>query len=269
MTVYVDDMEAPFGKMKMCHMIADTRAELDAMADRIGVARKWRQKSGTAGEHYDICMSKRRLAVGQGAVELTTYELACRTFARRKAPGARDLYFGAPVEQPTQHRRQRSWSGLLRVVSGGQSGADRGGLDAAMALGIPIGGWVPLGRRAEDGAVPAHYVGLRETNTEDYRARTALNVEMAGATVVFYHDQPTAGSAFTVACCAGAKRPWLEIRLRGCRYAEEAPKISRLIVENKVRVLNVAGSSERKAPGIAADVRGVLMLALSPWQTSA
>lgn len=103
MTVYVDDMEAPFGNMKMCHMIADTRTELDAMADRIGVARKWRQKSGTAGEHYDICMTKRRLAVTAGAVELTLYELATRTFARRKEPGAKERYFG------TQHLPQRRW----------------------------------------------------------------------------------------------------------------------------------------------------------------
>lgn len=58
MTVYVDDMEAAFGRMRMCHMIADTEDELHAMADRIGVARKWHQ-----GDHYDICKSKRALAV--------------------------------------------------------------------------------------------------------------------------------------------------------------------------------------------------------------
>ena len=68
MTVYVDDMRAPFGRMKMCHMFADTTAELNAMADRIGVARKWIQYPGRSDkEHYDICLSKKRLALAAGA----------------------------------------------------------------------------------------------------------------------------------------------------------------------------------------------------------
>lgn len=75
-TVYVDDPIWPFGRMMMCHMVADSRAELDAMADRIGVARKWIQYPGTEREHYDICKSKRALAVAAGAVERGVYELA-------------------------------------------------------------------------------------------------------------------------------------------------------------------------------------------------
>lgn len=75
MTVYVDNMEASFGRMKMCHMMADTEAELHAMADRIGVARKWFQKKAS-GDHYDIAMSKRKLAVGFGAVEISMREMA-------------------------------------------------------------------------------------------------------------------------------------------------------------------------------------------------
>jgi hypothetical protein len=82
-TVYVDDMEAPFGRMKMCHMIADTHKELVEMADSIGVARKWIQQKGTAQEHFDIAMSKRALAVQNGAVEITLVELAQMTYARR------------------------------------------------------------------------------------------------------------------------------------------------------------------------------------------
>lgn len=62
MTVYVDDMRAPFGRMLMCHMIADTEDELLAMADTIGVARKWYQ-----GDHFDIALSKRALAIEAGA----------------------------------------------------------------------------------------------------------------------------------------------------------------------------------------------------------
>ncbi|WP_325168816.1 DUF4031 domain-containing protein [Paracoccus caeni] len=61
--------------MKMCHMIADSSDELLQMADRIGVQRKWLQHAGTHHEHFDIAMSKRRLAVAAGAVEVTRLEL--------------------------------------------------------------------------------------------------------------------------------------------------------------------------------------------------
>ena len=85
MSVFVDDMRASFGGMTMCHMIADSREELDAMADRIGVQRKWIQKPGTYAEHYDICLSKRRLAVKAGAVEITLKELGRKLIERRQA----------------------------------------------------------------------------------------------------------------------------------------------------------------------------------------
>lgn len=85
MTVYVDDMRARFGRMIMCHMMADTREELLAMADRIGVARKWIQQSGTPGEHFDIALSKRALAVRHGAQEITWHEMGAFEQRRRLA----------------------------------------------------------------------------------------------------------------------------------------------------------------------------------------
>jgi Protein of unknown function (DUF4031) len=74
-SVYVDDMEAPYRGMKMCHMVADSTDELLAMVDRIGVKRKWIQYSGTAKEHFDICLAKRALAITHGAVEVTQRQL--------------------------------------------------------------------------------------------------------------------------------------------------------------------------------------------------
>lgn len=91
MTVFVDDMEAKFGRMTMCHMIADTPEELLAMADRIGVARKWIQHRGTPKEHFDICLSKRALAVANGAKEITWRELGEKIIARA---GAREVTLG-------------------------------------------------------------------------------------------------------------------------------------------------------------------------------
>lgn len=92
MTVYVDDMRAPFGRLVMCHMIADTDEELHAMADTIGVARRWHQKPPRASSsHYDIALSKRALAVKAGAVEITWRDCSLMTVLRRRQPGARLL----------------------------------------------------------------------------------------------------------------------------------------------------------------------------------
>jgi len=92
-TVYVDDMAAPYKPAHrpgrtyvMCHMIADTEAELHAMADKIGVARKWYQ-----GDHYDIAKSKRALAIEHGARAITTRQLACMAMLRRR---------GLPMGEP-------------------------------------------------------------------------------------------------------------------------------------------------------------------------
>jgi hypothetical protein len=87
MAVYVDEPKHPYGRMMMCHMMADTTEELLAMADKIGVARKWLQKRGTAYEHFDIAKSKRILAVAAGAKEVTDRDLG-RLVQARKATHA-------------------------------------------------------------------------------------------------------------------------------------------------------------------------------------
>lgn len=76
MSVYVDDMNAQFGRMRMCHMFADTHAELVRMAGLIELAGRHIQNPGTSREHFDVCRSKRALAVENGAKEVTMRELA-------------------------------------------------------------------------------------------------------------------------------------------------------------------------------------------------
>ncbi len=71
MSVYVDAAVWPFGRMLMCHMIADTSEELNLMADKIEVKRRWIQHPNTYREHYDICKSKRALAIRYGAIQVT------------------------------------------------------------------------------------------------------------------------------------------------------------------------------------------------------
>lgn len=86
MTVYVDNMRAQFGRLIMCHMIADTEEELLTMADKIGVKRKWHQHPGTHRAHFDIALSKRALAVSAGAIEITLRQTAAMC-ARRRVTG--------------------------------------------------------------------------------------------------------------------------------------------------------------------------------------
>lgn len=86
MSVYVDDTEAPFGRMKMCHMYADSHEELVAMADTIGVARKWIQyPRHPVKEHFDIALTKRKLALLNGAIATTWRDYGLWAGAKRKA----------------------------------------------------------------------------------------------------------------------------------------------------------------------------------------
>lgn len=74
MTVYVDDVRHQFGRMVMCHMWADTIPELLAMADRIGVARKWLQEPPKARwVHFDIALARKAMAIAAGAVLTDKY----------------------------------------------------------------------------------------------------------------------------------------------------------------------------------------------------
>ncbi len=75
MPVYVDDMEAKYSRMIMCHMVADTLEELHDMAEKIGVPKKWYQGPPvTRRPHYDICMSKKKNALELGAIQITMRE---------------------------------------------------------------------------------------------------------------------------------------------------------------------------------------------------
>lgn len=111
MPVYVDDMRAPFGRLILCHMIADTTDELLAMADRIGVARKWIQKPNTPDEHFDIALSKRALAVAAGAIEITWRQCGAMT-ARKRAQGK----IGTPEEAEVWFREDCSRRIASRIL---------------------------------------------------------------------------------------------------------------------------------------------------------
>lgn len=136
---------------------------------------------------------------------------------------------------------------LKKIISGGQTGADRGGLDAAIELGIAHGGWCPAGRRAEDGIIPAKYE-LVETTTREYKDRTIRNVVAACATLVVPYGPPGKGISLTIRECLRFERPHLVIALREDRQRlhEVIQRVAFWLGKVRPRVLNVAGSKESK-----------------------
>lgn len=149
-------------------------------------------------------------------------------------------------------------------MSGGQTGADRGGLDAAIVLGIAHGGWCPRGRRSEDGKVPGRYV-LTETGSASYQNRTRRNVIDADGTVIFTRGRLEGGSLLTARVARETGKPCLHIDLKqiGAAPAATAERFRSRLAEHRVEILNVAGSRESKARGIQRAVSKFLVFALS------
>ena len=108
--------------------------------------------------------------------------------------------------------RERSWYGTIKkLVSGGQTGVDRAGLDVALARGIPCGGWCPRGRIAEDGVISERYP-LTETDSVDPSQRTEFNVRDSDATLVLWDGRGTDGTRLTIECAQKYARPLLSMR---------------------------------------------------------
>jgi hypothetical protein len=152
------------------------------------------------------------------------------------------------------------------IISGAQTGADRGGLIAAAILGYRHGGYCPKGRKAEDGKIPECYP-VEECDSADYRVRTRLNAEFADATIVFsYEDVPTGGTALTIKLLRELKKPGLHFVLERDASLDQqkaaAKAIRKWMREKRPRVLNVAGPRESKALGVKDQVAEVMLLTL-------
>lgn len=149
---------------------------------------------------------------------------------------------------------------LDKVVSGGQTGADRAGLDAAMEAGIPVGGYCPKGRLAEDGMVPDRYP-LTELAKSGYPARTEKNVVESDGTLILNMGKLTGGTKLTVECARKHSKPILIIQIDD---HPSSGSVIHWISENKLRVLNVAGPRESKCPGLQARSVAFLREVFSP-----
>ncbi|HOW77406.1 MAG TPA: putative molybdenum carrier protein [Candidatus Competibacteraceae bacterium] len=100
----------------------------------------------------------------------------------------------------------------LKIVSGGQTGVDRAALNVGLALGWPVGGWCPKGRRAEDGRIPDRYP-LSETPERNYQTRTGRNIEDSDGTLILNLGTLEGGTALTASHACQIGKPCLIVTL--------------------------------------------------------
>ena len=149
---------------------------------------------------------------------------------------------------------------ISKIISGGQTGADRAALDFAIKMDIPHGGWVPKGRLAEDGPLPPKY-NLKEMPTKSYSKRTEQNVIDSDGTLILSHGKLTGGSKLTQELTDKHKRPSLHIDFNNMIEYEAAVHTNDWMGQNEIQVLNVAGPRASKDPKIYARVLITLEIA--------
>ncbi len=146
---------------------------------------------------------------------------------------------------------------LKKIISGGQTGVDRGALDAAIKLMIPYGGWIPLGRLTEAGPLPQKY-NLTETDNSNYADRTEKNVLGADGTLIISRGPLSGGSEYTRELAVRHNRPCLHIDLKLMPAFQAAKTIDDWISKRGIEILNVAGPRASKDPRIYQDTLNIL-----------
>jgi Circularly permutated YpsA SLOG family len=145
---------------------------------------------------------------------------------------------------------------LAKVISGGQTGADQAAWRAAVAAGIPTGGWMPLGFLTEDGPRPefAALYGAVETASATYPPRTRMNAQ-AGDGTLWLGNVGSLGARATLAACRKAGKPWLEV----VPGSTDPSTVDAWVVDQGIRVLNVAGNRESSSEGIGEEAERFLV----------
>ena len=141
---------------------------------------------------------------------------------------------------------------MLKIISGGQTGADVAGLRAAKKCGLTTGGIIARGFETEDGFFP-NYENLYNMidRNIDYRGRTKENVRMSDVTLIFADKPKSPGTRLTISCCAALDKPYL--------LNPKKEEIVDWVRLNNPKVINVAGNRESVSPGITARVEKLLI----------
>ena len=132
-----------------------------------------------------------------------------------------------------------------RIVSGGQTGVDRAGLELAIAHNIPHGGWCPKGRLSEDGTIPSRYT-MVEMESTDYPARTEQNVIDSDATMILFEHKINGGTLLTRRCARRWHKPCLTLDIQ----TAEPSQARQWLEQIRPDTLNIAGPRESSFPGI-------------------
>jgi hypothetical protein len=159
---------------------------------------------------------------------------------------------------------------LKKIISGGQTGADQGALDAAIKYNFPHGGWIQKGRKTEDGILPYEYK-LKELKSGAYPNYTERNVINSDGTLIISHGKFKGGSALPKKLAKEHNRPCFHIDLNETPAFIAASKINSWIIEHNIEILNVTGSRASKDPKIYEDttyiIEGVILLRLVKAKT--
>jgi hypothetical protein len=148
-----------------------------------------------------------------------------------------------------------------KIISGGQTGADQAALDAAIELGIPHGGSIPLGRKTEAGRLPDKYQ-LQELDTSSYPKRTEQNVIDSEGTLIISHGALDSGSEYTMEMAEKHSKPWVHVDTKTMSDGVAMVLIQSWIDRNEIKVLNVAGPRASRDPQVYSMARRILKLTL-------
>ncbi len=156
---------------------------------------------------------------------------------------------------------------MITIISGGQTGVDRGALDAALFMGTPCGGWCPEGRIAGDGIIADKYP-LQELAGAGYRQRTRQNVADSDATLIIYFDfiAPKRGTELTLLTAIKLEKPYLLIDGSDVSVERAANKIISFCQKHQISRLNVAGPSAGHLPQAHSYTQEVITLMLQKYQ---
>jgi hypothetical protein len=153
---------------------------------------------------------------------------------------------------------------LSKIIAGGQTGVDRGALDAALVAGFECGGWCPADRGAEDGEIPERYpltplpaastsiaLGVRAARQvgEQYKARTLKNVQDSDGTAILFSGTLSGGTLLTQKLCTREKKPFITLDAQAMSKLRAADAVARFVEEHGIEVLNVAGPRLSGWPG--------------------